>query len=407
MMKQPSLILFLYFTTSSATSDSDLESSYLDPHVVHNASLNHLYSAQVNQSTEYLYEFTYTPRSLTRDSALRVYVESDGAVSSAPVLVVIRYKKGVLSWQLPMETQDPDDEREVIYTAVNRTLCPDDDGQYAGSVEDRRVRISISTASLTPVKFSVSLYEQPQYIISINTSYSTLITPSAPQYFRFTWPEHVDTAIIHVTSPQAFCMIISVQNVTCPVYDLDRNVNFEGSYQTADTKAGMSIRRDQYPHGVHLVFVEKATNRACSHYDKLPERNGLIYDEEDLVHDCHGPCREKHVSFIISKKITKNEYLVATFGAFFMFIGAYVIVVLVSCILCVRQRKVPSERTLFDRSASPVHDYQATADNEAVGGVNTAGDDLETIETVSEDSSIDEDDIDMLTDADHDKDVFR
>ena len=47
------------------------------------------------------------------DSALRVYVESDRASISAPVLIVVRYKKGVLSWQLPMETQDPDDSRSV------------------------------------------------------------------------------------------------------------------------------------------------------------------------------------------------------------------------------------------------------------------------------------------------------
>ena len=30
------------------------------------------------------------------------------------------------------------------------------------------------------------------------------------------------------------CAILSVQNITCPVYDLDLNVKFEGSYFTAD-----------------------------------------------------------------------------------------------------------------------------------------------------------------------------
>ena len=145
-----------------------------------------------------------------------MYVESDSASISAPVLVVVRYKKGVLSWQLPMETQDPDDTKSVVYTAVNRTLCPDDDGQYLGkngslddrdgslddkdgslddrdgslddrdgsldvspgSLDDRRITISISTASVVSVQFSVSLYVQPQYVISINESYSTTITPS-------------------------------------------------------------------------------------------------------------------------------------------------------------------------------------------------------------------------------------
>ena len=46
--------------------------------------------------------------------------------------------------------------------------------------------------------------------------------------------------------------------------------------------------------------------------------------------------RTKVVKCDISKKITKDEYLTATFGALLMFIGAYFLVILVSCIICVR-----------------------------------------------------------------------
>ena len=102
------------------------------------------------------------------------------------------------------------------------------------------------------------------------------------------------------------------------------------------------------------------------------------------------------------------EYIAATFGAFGMFVGAYIVVVLVSCILCVRKRRVPTERTLFDRR-SPVENYNSfeNTDEAVGGGINATGEDIDRIDCVSEDSSIDEDDIDMLTDADHDKDVFR
>jgi hypothetical protein len=48
------------------------------------------------------------------------------------------------------------------------------------------------------------------------------------------------------------------------------------------------------------------------------------------------------------RKISPEEYIIATFGAFGMFVGAYLIVVLVSCLLCVRRRRnilAPAQRS--------------------------------------------------------------
>lgn len=370
--------------------------TYIDPVPIHNASLGELYTNTINQSTEFIYEFSYSQEVLG-ERALRVYVESDEAGAGAPVLVVVRYEKGVMSWQLPFSVQDHQEETAVSYTASNRTICPPNLYRDLGvSRSNHTVTVSISTASVQPVSFSLSLYIQQDYYVTMNTSYSISLNPSAPQFYYFQWPEQVDTAIISVTSPQHFCMVISIQNVTCPVYDLDRNVNFEGSYQTIDTKTGMSIRKDLYPEGVHLVFVEKATDSACQYFSGLNTLDGPS-------DNCHGPCRDKEVIFTISRKITKDQYLAATFGAFGMFIGAYIIVVLVSCILCVRSRRVPSQRTLYDTN-SPVHNYSSINGDRPEP---QSSEDPDRIECVSEDSSIDEDDIDMLTDADNDKDVFR
>ena len=362
---------------------------------VHNASLGQLYTGWINTTTEFIYEFTYSQERLG-ERALRVYVESDGAETGAPVLVVVRYEKGVLSWQLPLTVQDQEEVTNVRYTASNRTICPLGLQSSLVRRRDHMVTVSVSTASVASVKFSLSLYVQNDYYVTINTSYSISLTPYAPQYYYFQWPDQVDNAIIAVTSPQHYCMVLSIQNASCPVYDLDSNVNFEGSYQTIDTKTGMSIRRDLYPDGVHLVFVEKATDRACKYFSGL--------NTISPAKTCHGECRDKSVTFTISKKITKNEYLVATFGAFGMFIGAYLIVVLVSCILCVRSRRVPSERTLYDRN-SPTDNYSSINGDNLEPPEPTG--DPDSIDYVSEDSSIDEDDIDMLTDADNDKDVFR
>jgi len=379
--------------------------AYLEPVVVHNATLGTLYTKEVNQSTEFLFEYTFNKNEVG-DSSLRVYIESDESKISAPVLIVVRYEKGVLSWQLPLEILDQDFATEVVYTAANRTICPED--VWMDGKGDQRITISISTASKKPMSFSMSLYLQPEFKILMNQNYTTHLTPSAPQFFQFLWPDDVDTAIIHVTSEQDYCMIMSVQNITCPVLDLNKNVFFDGLYQTVDLKTGMSITRDRYPKGIHLVFVEMGTRINCFFdSNKLPDD---ITTLESLKNDCHGPCKDKYVNFHITKKITKNEYLVATFGAFGMFVGAYLLVILVSCILFVRGLHVPSERTLYERGSSPLGYSSFENQEQAVGGgdtINASRENLDEIDCVSDDSSIDEDDIDMLTDADDEKEVFR
>ena len=99
-----------------------------------------------------------------------MYVESDTSDSSVPVLVVVRHQTGVLSWQLPMLIQDQESEATVVYTAVNRTICPEEIWSKPGVLDfsDHRVTISISTASESAVPFSMSLYLEPEYIITVN-----------------------------------------------------------------------------------------------------------------------------------------------------------------------------------------------------------------------------------------------
>ena len=44
-------------------------------------------------------------------------------------------------------------------------------------------------------------------------------------------PADLDVALLKLTSKDERCMTLSVQNLTCPVYDLDTNVLFEGVWQ--------------------------------------------------------------------------------------------------------------------------------------------------------------------------------
>ena len=335
---------------------------------------------------------------------LRVYVESDDASKLLPVLVVVRHERGVVSWELPMrildqDTKEDDTKDDVFYTAVNRTLCPLRDykvkGRWPASSQNtsHTVSISISTASAVRVGFKVSLYLQDQFVVAMNRSHEARVTPSAPQFFQFTWPEEVDTAIISVDSNQSVCMTLSVQNITCPVYDLANNVGFEGMYQTVDLRTGMSITKKRFPHGIHIVFVVKGTDDAC-HVGK-----SLMPHTVGSAENCHGPCRDKTVKFKITKKISRSEYYLATFGAVLLFCGAYLIVVLISCILCIPKMKdIP---TMFRREDTLGVNYNSMDNDDVpVGGRG----DVERISTISDDT---DDDLDMLTDVDVDKEIVR
>ena len=44
-------------------------------------------------------------RQVGAESALRIHAEADSASPENPLMVVVRHKAGVLSWQLPLEVK--------------------------------------------------------------------------------------------------------------------------------------------------------------------------------------------------------------------------------------------------------------------------------------------------------------
>ena len=350
---------------------------------------------------------------------MRVYVESDESKTAFPVIVVVRHEHGVLSWEMPMRIQDPDFSSYVHYTAVNRTICPyshvnDNDNSNNEPLETNktaRISVSVSSASVSRVGFKMSLYVEKMYEVNMTTKgYNVSVNPGAPQYFKFVWPEAdvditTDMAIVSVDSNDTICMTVSVQNLTCPLNDLNSNVDFEGIYQTVDTKTGVSVRREKYPLGFHVMFVVKGTDEPCRlGFQKLTLTDSG-HHKDDV--DCHGPCRNKMVHFKISNKISQSEYYEATFGAFLLFCGAYLIVVLVSCVLCVAEmRQIPR---IFRREETLQQNYNTldndTESNSAVTTTAPVNDDCE--DRMSETSSLCSDEYDLVEDAETDKELYR
>ena len=99
------------------------------------------------------------------------------------------------------------------------------------------IYITISSSSVTKVKFSLRLFRQSIFRIEkFDQPITEFVSPSAPIFFHV-MPDKMfkeGAVMIKFESNDEICAIMSVQNVSCPVYDLDRNIKFEGIYQTVN-----------------------------------------------------------------------------------------------------------------------------------------------------------------------------
>ena len=232
------------------------------------------------------------------------------------------------------------------YYSVNRTLCPSDNNPKLLRAATSDVYITVSTSSKKWVEFSLMLYRQEKFFMSLNETTTALVSPSGPIFFQVELPEEVDAVLLKYNSSDSYCSTLSIQNISCPVYDLDRNVKFEGLYQSADTTAGLTIRRDLYPKGFYIVVVVKTDDFSC---------HRPVSSEVHTFQNCYGRCREKTIELSLETKITQEEYLIATFGALGMFVGAYILVFLISCVLCIKDYRVG---TLIVEDRRPILEAQ-------------------------------------------------
>nr|CAD7571329.1 unnamed protein product [Timema californicum] len=68
------------------------------------------------------------------------------------------------------------------------------------------------------------------------------VSPAEPRYFSFKFlNDGRDTVLLRVDSPDDLCMTVSIQNISCPVFDLEKNVLFEGYWQSMSRRGGITL----------------------------------------------------------------------------------------------------------------------------------------------------------------------
>ncbi|XP_025896080.1 SID1 transmembrane family member 2, partial [Nothoprocta perdicaria] len=407
--------------TSAPPRDADFDRSYRD---------------WVTSDTINIYAFNHTV-SRNRTEGVRVSVNVLSEQNDMPVLFVVRQKEAVVSFQVPLVLRGLY-QRKYRYQDVSRTLCQP---QAKTELETQHFYVDVSTLSPRNTSYQLRVTRVENFVLRTEQPFSFNATAAQPQYFKYEFPEGVDSVIVKVTSAMAFpCSVISIQDILCPVYDLDNNVAFIGMYQTMTKKAAITVQKKDFPsNSFYVVVVVKTEDEACG--------GALPYYPFSKDEPMDQGNRQKTLEVVVSPAITSEAYVSSMLFCLGIFLSFYIITLLLACWENCRQQR--RRKGLLAAMDSPSLDTAAllghsrslpdsflghapydgcgygsfengsSASTEAItdsmgsaeASYGYAGDrSLENVASrprLDSLSSVEEDDYDTLADIDYDKNVIR
>ncbi|NWW34337.1 SIDT2 protein, partial [Panurus biarmicus] len=295
------------------------------------AQFNTTYIDWVDANLLNIYSFNHSVRR-NRTEGVRVSVNVLSEHKDRPVLFVVRQKEAVVSFQVPLILRGLY-QRKYAYQEVSRTLCQP---QTKAEVETQHFYVDVSTLSLN-TSYQLRVTRVENFVLRTNERFSFNATAAQPQYFKYEFPEEVDSVIVKVTSAMAFpCSVISIQDILCPVYDLDNNVAFIGMYQTMTKKAAITVQKKDFPsHSFYVVVVVKTEDEACG--GALPYYPLSKDASSDEPVDQHN--RQKTLEVMVSPAITSEAYVRSVLFCLGIFLSFYILTLLIACWESCRQHK--------------------------------------------------------------------
>uniref|UniRef100_A0A8C3I5P3 SID1 transmembrane family member 2 n=1 Tax=Chrysemys picta bellii TaxID=8478 RepID=A0A8C3I5P3_CHRPI len=287
----------------------------------------------VNSDLLNIYTFNHTVMR-NRTEGVRVTVNVLSEQKEMPVLFVMRQKEAVVSFQVPLILRGLF-QRKYLYQNVSRTLCQP---QTKNESETQFFYVDVSTLSVTNASYQLRVTRVENFVLRTNERFSFNATAAQPQYFKYVFPEGVDSVIVKVTSRMAFpCSVMSIQDILCPVYDLDNNVAFIGMYQTMTKKAAITVQKKDFPsNSFYVVVVVKTEDEACG--GPLPYYP-LTQDEP-----VDQGSRQKALDVMVSPAITSEVYVSAMLFCLGIFLSFYLLTLLIACCETWREQFHPEHR---------------------------------------------------------------
>uniref|UniRef100_A0A8C7SJ91 SID1 transmembrane family member 2 n=1 Tax=Oncorhynchus mykiss TaxID=8022 RepID=A0A8C7SJ91_ONCMY len=377
------------------------------------------YNDTVTSDNQTIYAFNHTvSRNKTEGVRVTVDVLSEGAESS-PILFVVRQKQAVLSFQVPLILRGLY-QRKYPYAHVGRTLCQP---PTRSLTETQYFFVDVSTLSSLGTHYQLRISRVDSFTLHTDKKFSFTASPSQPQYFKYVFPDGVDTVIVKVNSEMTFpCSVMSIQDIQCPVYDLDNNVAFIGMYQTMTKTAAITVQRKDFPsNSFYVVVVVKTEDEACGGPLRFyPLRPDELIDAGN---------RSKTLDVVVSPAISSDVYVMGMLFCLGIFLSFYLLTFLVACVENKRMHRRregllnPADMSPAETGIPATHyngtllDNASTLSSEAITD-SIASDanygymerSLESVAGRSRQeslSSIEEDDYDTLADIDSDKNIVR
>uniref|UniRef100_A0A8C9SVP9 SID1 transmembrane family member 2 n=1 Tax=Scleropages formosus TaxID=113540 RepID=A0A8C9SVP9_SCLFO len=290
--------------------------------VVHkDADFEVTYNDTVTSDIQTIYTFNHTV-SRNKTEGVRVSVNVQSEQVENPILIVVRQKQAVLSFQVPLILRGLY-QRKYPYAHVGRTLCQP---QTRALSETQFFFVDVSTLSSQGVHYQLRVSRVDSFTLQTDKKFSFVATPSQPQYFKYVFPDGVDSVIVKVNSQMNFpCSVMSIQDILCPVYDLDNNVAFIGMYQTMTTTAAITVQRKDFPsNSFYVVIVVKTEDEACGGPLRFyPLRPDELIDAGN---------RSKVLDVVVSPAINSEVYVMGMLFCLGIFLSFYVLTFLVACI---------------------------------------------------------------------------
>ncbi|XP_071395004.1 SID1 transmembrane family member 2 isoform X5 [Centroberyx affinis] len=378
------------------------------------------YNETVTSDNQTIYAFNHTiSRNKTEGVRVSVDVMSEGLES--PILFVVRQKQAVLSFQVPLILRGLY-QRKYPYAHVGRTLCQP---PTRAASETQYFFVDVSTLSSLGTHYQLRVSRVDRFTLQTDKKFSFTASPSQPQYFKYVFPDGVDTVIVKVNSEMTFpCSVMSIQDILCPVYDLDNNVAFIGMYQTMTKKGAITVQRKDFPsNSFYVVVVVKTEDEACGGPLRFyPLRPDELIDAGN---------RSKVIDVVVSPAINSEVYVMGMLFCLGIFLSFYLLTFLVACLENKRMNKRrevllnPADMSPAETGKTPAspYEYGSFADNgstlssEAVTDSATSTDNnygymersLDSVGRSRQESlsSVEEDDYDTLADIDSDKNIVR
>ncbi|NXV78253.1 SIDT2 protein, partial [Atlantisia rogersi] len=295
------------------------------------ARFNTTYADWVDADLLNIYAFNHSVRR-NRTEGVRVSVNVLSDHKDLPVLFVVRQKEAVVSFQVPLILRGLY-QRKYAYQEVSRTLCQP---QTKAEVETQHFYVDVSTLSLN-ASYQLRVTHVENFVLRHRGSDRLFAPSTSPQYFKYEFPEGVESVIVKVTSAMAFpCSVISIQDILCPVYDLDNNVAFIGMYQTMTKKAAITVQKKDFPsNSFYVVVVVKTEDEVCG--GALPYYPLSKNASPDEPVDQHN--RQKMLEVMVSPAITSEAYVSSILFCLGIFLSFYVLTLLIACWESCRQKK--------------------------------------------------------------------